>query len=129
MSMNYDLSEEHRIFWDAIASFVDKEIAPLVDKDNPGFHVTRKLEKAGLRSADTAEILFEDCRVPASKLLGGEEGGFVQVVKTLVGGRISYGGRCAGIAPGRLLRLNSSVVRRHRTSSTRPFSSSADTAS
>ena len=72
----------------------------IVDKDNPGFHVTRKLEKAGLRSADTAELAFEDCRVPASKLLGGEEGGFVQVVKTLVGGRISYGGRCAGMARG-----------------------------
>ena len=32
MSMNFDLSEEHRIFWDAIASFVDKEIGPLVDE-------------------------------------------------------------------------------------------------
>jgi acyl-CoA dehydrogenase len=47
----------------------------IVDKDNPGFHVTRKLEKAGLRSADTAELLFEDCRVPASKLLGGGKAG------------------------------------------------------
>jgi len=32
MSLNFDLSEEHRIFWDTIASFVDKEIAPLVDE-------------------------------------------------------------------------------------------------
>jgi alkylation response protein AidB-like acyl-CoA dehydrogenase len=70
----------------------------LVDKGTPGFEVTRKLEKAGLRSADTGEILFEDCRVHRNQLVGGSEGGFNQVVKTLVGGRISYGGRCAGVA-------------------------------
>ena len=70
----------------------------LVDEGTPGFEVTRKLEKAGLRSADTGEILFEDCRVHRNQLVGGIEGGFNQVVKTLVGGRISYGGRCAGVA-------------------------------
>jgi alkylation response protein AidB-like acyl-CoA dehydrogenase len=70
----------------------------LVGKGTPGFEVTRKLEKAGLRSADTGEILFEDCRVHRSQLVGGIEGGFNQVVKALVGGRISYGGRCAGVA-------------------------------
>lgn len=70
----------------------------LVDKGTAGFEVTRKLEKAGLRSADTGEILFEDCRVHRNQLVGGIEGGFNQVVKTLVGGRISYGGRCAGVA-------------------------------
>jgi len=74
----------------------------IVDKGTPGFSVSRKLEKAGLRSADTAEIVFEDCRVPEKKLLGEKEGGFMQVVKTLVGGRISYGGRCAGVAGGPL---------------------------
>jgi len=72
----------------------------IVDKGTPGFEVTRKLEKAGLRSADTGEIVFEDCRVPREQLVGGVEGGFNQVVKTLVGGRISYGGRCAGVARG-----------------------------
>ncbi len=70
----------------------------IVDRDDPGFQVARKLKKAGLRSADTAELVFEDCRVPSSRLLGEQEGGFRQVVKTLVGGRISYGGRCAGVA-------------------------------
>lgn len=72
----------------------------LVDRGTPGFHVARKLEKAGLRSADTAELVFEDCKVPADRLLGAREGGFAQIVKTLVGGRISYGGRCAGVARG-----------------------------
>jgi alkylation response protein AidB-like acyl-CoA dehydrogenase len=64
--------------------------------------VARKLDKAGCRSADTAELVFEACRVPESSLVGGKEGGFAQVVKTLVGGRISYGGRCAGMARGAL---------------------------
>lgn len=72
----------------------------LVDRGTPGFHVARKLEKAGLRSADTAELVFEECTIPADRLLGGREGGFGQIVKTLVGGRISYGGRCAGVARG-----------------------------
>lgn len=72
----------------------------LVNRGTPGFHVARKLEKAGLRSADTAELVFEDCTIPADQLLGGREGGFGQIVKTLVGGRISYGGRCAGVARG-----------------------------
>jgi alkylation response protein AidB-like acyl-CoA dehydrogenase len=72
----------------------------IVDKGTPGFQVSRKLEKAGLRSADTAELVFEDCRVPAKNLLGEREGGFMQIVKALVGGRISYGGRCAGVARG-----------------------------
>lgn len=75
----------------------------LVDKGTPGFEVTRKLEKAGLRAADTGEIVFEDCRVHRDQLIGGLEGGFNQVVKTLVGGRISYGGRCAGVARGPLI--------------------------
>ncbi len=72
----------------------------IVDKGTPGFKVSRTLEKAGLRSADTAELVFEDCKVPGRNLLGEKEGGFMQVVKTLVGGRISYGGRCAGVARG-----------------------------
>ncbi len=72
----------------------------IVDKGTPGFMVSRRLEKAGLRSADTAELVFEDCRVDERQLIGGREGGFLQVVKTLVGGRISYGGRCAGVARG-----------------------------
>lgn len=72
----------------------------LIDRGTPGFHVARKLEKAGLRSADTAELVFQDCTIPADRLLGSQEGGFGQIVKTLVGGRISYGGRCAGVARG-----------------------------
>lgn len=63
----------------------------IVDKDTPGFQVTRKLHgKMGHRSSDTAELAFEDCLVPAENLLGGKEGkGFIQSLQTLLGGRIS----------------------------------------
>lgn len=70
----------------------------IVEKGTPGFKVWRKLEKVGNRSSDTAELVFEDCRVPKENLLGEREGGFNQVVETLVGGRITYGARCVGVA-------------------------------
>jgi acyl-CoA dehydrogenase len=60
----------------------------LVDRDTPGFTVTRKLEKLGMRSSDTAELLFEDCRVPADALLGEEGKGFYHIMWELQGERI-----------------------------------------
>lgn len=117
MSLNFDLSEEHRIFWDAIASFVDKEIAPLVDeaeaKEEFPVPLFKKLGGLG----------YLCCRYPEQ--YGGA--GADKISECLYMEELNR--VCAGIAPGRLLWLNSSVVRRHRTSSTRPFSSSADTAS
>ena len=44
----------------------------VVDKDTPGFEVTRKLDKMGWRSSDTAELSYTDVRVPAANLIGGE---------------------------------------------------------
>lgn len=71
----------------------------VVEKDTPGFIVTRKLEKVGNRSAETGELLFDECRVPASNLIGGQEGaGFDQIRDTLMSGRITYGGRATGLA-------------------------------
>jgi len=56
----------------------------LVEADSPGFVRGRKLDKLGLRGQDTSEIHFEDCRVPAANLLGGEEGqGFKQLMMKL----------------------------------------------
>jgi acyl-CoA dehydrogenase len=53
-------------------------------KDLPGYRVGRILDKMGLRSQDTAELFFEDMRVPAENLLGGDEGqGFVQLMSDL----------------------------------------------
>jgi alkylation response protein AidB-like acyl-CoA dehydrogenase len=63
----------------------------LVDADRPGFVRGRKLDKLGLRGQDTSELFFEDCRVPASNLLGPAEGlGFKQLMRSC--GR-AFGGR------------------------------------
>lgn len=71
----------------------------VVDRNAPGFSVTRKLEKVGNRSAETGELLFEECHVPEANLIGGKEGaGFEQIRDTLMSGRITYGGRATGVA-------------------------------
>ena len=55
----------------------------LVDADTAGFHKGRKLKKLGLKGQDTAELFFEDVRVPSSALLGKENGGFYQLMEQL----------------------------------------------
>merc|ERR1719150_744620 len=55
----------------------------LVDADTPGFHKGSKLNKLGLKGQDTAELFFEDVRVPASALLGQENKGFYQLMEQL----------------------------------------------
>ena len=71
----------------------------VVEKGTPGFAVTRKLDKVGNRSAETGELLFDDCRIPAANMIGDKEGkGFEQIRDTLMSGRITYGGRCTGVA-------------------------------
>ena len=60
----------------------------VVDKDSPGFHVSRKLEKLGMHSSDTAELTFEDVRVPAENLLGEEGKGFYHIMWELQGERL-----------------------------------------
>jgi acyl-CoA dehydrogenase len=71
----------------------------IVERGTPGFTVARKLEKVGNRSAETGELVFEDCRVPAANMIGEKEGGgFEQLADTLISGRITYGARCTGTA-------------------------------
>ena len=71
----------------------------IVEKETPGFVVSRKLDKVGNRSIETGELVFEDCRVPAANLIGGKEGGgFELIAETLTSGRITYGARCTGVA-------------------------------
>jgi len=53
----------------------------LVEKGTPGFRVSRPLDKHGWRSSDTAELVFENCRVPAENLLGGEGQGFYAIMR------------------------------------------------
>jgi len=55
----------------------------LVENGTPGFTKGRKLEKMGLHAADTAELSFEDCKVPVTNLLGAEGGGFFTLMQNL----------------------------------------------
>ena len=70
----------------------------IVDTKTPGFTVTRKLDKLGHRSTETAELLYEDVRIPAENLLGSEEEGFLGIMQVLDGGRVIVAARALGIA-------------------------------
>ncbi len=60
----------------------------VVDKGTPGFEVTRKLDKMGWRSSDTAELSYTDVRVPAANLIGEENTGFAQIAGAFVSERV-----------------------------------------
>jgi acyl-CoA dehydrogenase len=70
----------------------------IVEKGTPGFSVARPLDKMGWRSSDTAELVFEDCRIPAENLLGEEGRGFYQVMKNFQNERIALGAQAMGEA-------------------------------
>jgi alkylation response protein AidB-like acyl-CoA dehydrogenase len=70
----------------------------VVEREDPGFSVIKKLEKLGNHSSDTAELAFDDCLIPKGRMLGGEEGGGLeQLEETLKSGRITYGARSTGV--------------------------------
>jgi alkylation response protein AidB-like acyl-CoA dehydrogenase len=84
---------------DARADPPHRGMSLLLVEKGPGFKVVRRLEKLGYRGIDTAELLFEGCRVPAANLVGGEEGrGLQQVLAGLELGRINVAARGVGIA-------------------------------
>ena len=60
----------------------------VVDKGTPGFEVSRKLDKMGWRSSDTAELSYTDVRVPAGNLIGVENTGFLQIAAAFVSERV-----------------------------------------
>jgi len=70
----------------------------IVDKGTPGFSAGTPYRKLGLHASDTAELIFEDARVPAENLLGERGQGFVQSMKVLEGGRIAMAAMAVGIA-------------------------------
>jgi acyl-CoA dehydrogenase len=70
----------------------------LVDRGTPGFHVARKLDKLGMRASDTAELVFEDCLVPAEALLGEEHHGFFHLMWELQGERLIAAVGAAAVA-------------------------------
>lgn len=70
----------------------------IVEKGTPGFTVARPLDKMGWRSSDTAELVFQECRIPAENLLGEEGRGFYQVMKNFQNERIALGAQAMGEA-------------------------------
>jgi alkylation response protein AidB-like acyl-CoA dehydrogenase len=74
----------------------------VVERGTKGFRPGKKENKLGLRASDTAELIFEDCEIPAENLLGVEGEGFVDAMRVLDGGRISIAALSLGIARGAL---------------------------
>src|SRR5947209_10769891 len=70
----------------------------VLEKGTPGFRAGTPYRKLGLHASDTAELIFEDARVPADHLLGAEGQGFVQAMQVLEGGRIAMAAMAVGIA-------------------------------
>jgi alkylation response protein AidB-like acyl-CoA dehydrogenase len=74
----------------------------IIERGTPGFKGGRKEDKLGMRASETAEMIFEDCRVHESQILGKVGEGFIQSMKILDGGRISIAALSLGIAEGAL---------------------------
>lgn len=72
----------------------------IIEKGTPGFSAGKKENKLGMRASETTELIFQDCRVHKSQLLGQEGEGFIQAMKVLDGGRISIAALGLGIAKG-----------------------------
>ncbi|MCG3167374.1 MAG: Acyl-CoA dehydrogenase [Bacteroidia bacterium] len=72
----------------------------IIEKGTPGFTSGKKENKLGMRASETTELIFQDCRIHKSQLLGQEGEGFIQAMKVLDGGRISIAALGLGIAKG-----------------------------
>ncbi|MDG1777743.1 MAG: acyl-CoA dehydrogenase family protein [Flavobacteriaceae bacterium] len=72
----------------------------VVERGTPGFSSGKKEDKLGMRASETAELIFDNCKIHKDNMLGQEGDGFVQSLKLLDGGRISIGALSLGIAKG-----------------------------
>lgn len=72
----------------------------IIERGTPGFRSGKKENKLGMRASETAELIFDNCRVHKSQMLGNEGEGFIQSMKILDGGRISIAALSLGIAKG-----------------------------
>lgn len=72
----------------------------IIERGTPGFSGGKKENKLGMRASETAELIFDNCRVHESQVCGKVGDGFVQAMKILDGGRISIGSLALGIARG-----------------------------
>lgn len=89
-----------------IMAITDKEkgkkgiSAFIVEKGTEGFSVGKKENKLGMRASETTQLIFENCKVPSSNLIGKEGEGFTQAMKILEGGRISIAALSCGLTVG-----------------------------
>ena len=72
----------------------------VVEHGTPGMTAGKKENKLGMRASDTSEVVFQDCRVPASQLLGDEGQGFINTLQVLDAGRIGIAALSVGLAQG-----------------------------
>ena len=72
----------------------------IVEHGTPGMSAGKKEDKLGMRASDTSEVLFENCRIPADRLLGEEGQGFVNTMQVLDAGRIGIAALSVGLAQG-----------------------------
>ena len=85
----------------------------IVEKGTPGFRVGRALNKSGWFCSDTAELVFENCRVPAANLLGVENKGFYQIMRNFQNERMVLGAQAVGEAT-RAIELTLAYVRERK---------------
>lgn len=86
----------------------------VIDKNSPGFEVSRRLDKMGWRCSDTAELSFVDVRVPADNLVGAENSGFLQIMQQFQAERLGIAVQAYATA-GRALDLAKSWARERET--------------
>jgi alkylation response protein AidB-like acyl-CoA dehydrogenase len=78
----------------------DNSTAFIVERGTPGFSAGKKENKLGMRASETAEMIFDNCRIPDASRMGKVGDGFKQAMKVLDGGRISIAALSIGIAKG-----------------------------
>jgi alkylation response protein AidB-like acyl-CoA dehydrogenase len=85
----------------------------IVEKGTPGFSFGKKEDKMGIRASATRELIFEDCRVPATNLIGKEGTGFITAMRTFDASRPGVAAQAVGIAQGALdLAVDYAITRR-----------------
>jgi acyl-CoA dehydrogenase len=70
----------------------------VIERDTPGYSVSKSLHKTGWRASDTAELAFDGCRVPARNLIGAENAGFLAIMANFMGERVMLAAQCVAIA-------------------------------
>ncbi|MBT8190660.1 MAG: acyl-CoA dehydrogenase family protein [Bacteroidia bacterium] len=100
--ITHGISAEVAVVLDRTGDLLDSRgiTAFVVERGTPGFMAGKKENKLGMRASETAEMIFDNCRIPEENLLGEVGEGFIQAMKILDGGRISIGALGLGIAKG-----------------------------